>query len=148
MFAVKPFSLLVLLLWNDPNWGDLRFTLRSALTLLTCTNFMSSLTASINLLTDLPIDLLSASYNLSIFPLTKSMSLLWTCLNHLCLTSMVLPPKHLTSSVHLSFSFLVQSSLESLLPLVSPIQNSRCQPYNAIELLSRHLCGKSLLLTD
>lgn len=65
---------------------------------------MSSFTKSMNLLFGLPLGLLSGSMNLNILLPTQSLSLLWTCPNHLNLASLAWSPKHLTWALPLCMS--------------------------------------------
>ncbi|XP_054648940.1 uncharacterized protein LOC129190355 [Dunckerocampus dactyliophorus] len=89
----------------------LNLTLSSASSSLTPTTFMSSFTTSINLFFGLPLGLLPGSSKLSILLPIYSLSLLWTCPNHLSLASLTLSPKPLTCAVPLMYSFLILSFL-------------------------------------
>ncbi|XP_068182162.1 mitogen-activated protein kinase kinase kinase kinase 4 isoform X5 [Antennarius striatus] len=91
--------------------NSIHLTLSSASSSLTPATSMSSFITSINLLFGLPLGLLPGSSKLSILLPIYSLSLLWTCPNHLSLASLTLSPKPLTFAVPLMYSFLILSIL-------------------------------------
>nr|XP_057943069.1 uncharacterized protein LOC131138282 isoform X1 [Doryrhamphus excisus] len=99
-------------------------TLSSTSVSLTPTTLMSSLTTSINVLFGLPLRLLPGSILLPIY----SLSVLWTCPNHLSLASLTLSPRPLACNVPLMYSFLIVSILvtpnENLSILISATSSS------------------------